>query len=188
MKDFNLFYSRLSQIKNISSGLSQNLIYGLKGIIIIAVILLIINFIDAYKKKKVFKKYVVSSLFLILFSISLYLFVFSRLVSKEEYALYLKNKKTTIVRAEEVIDELERYRKSAEFYPSTLIELKNRKPSLKIKDAFGKNFVYFSDKHTFRISFKLPFDKGYYFYNSFNTSREKMRGYYFKYMRENPVE
>ncbi len=101
--------------------------------------------------------------------------------SKEEVREYNKRKELSLTRGEKLIYFLERFSKKAGLFPAKLSILKSVYPAVKTKHGWGKPYNYTSNGITFRLSFSIPNDDGYYFYNS-ATGEQRYKGYLFKYM------
>ncbi len=164
----------------INTGLSLKYIYAIKTLLALASTGLFVILLDAFRKKKRKRLWIVFPVFLLTCASTILVFSLN-LRSKEEIRDFNKRKTLSLNRGEKIISFIEMYSKAKGLYPKKISSLKSAYPQIKLTDGWGNEYVYSSNGITFRLSFAIPGDKGYYFYNS-ATGSGRYQGYLFKYM------
>jgi len=159
--------------------LSKDLIVFIKILsAIISTGAIIYSLVEFYKKRYKTSLFGISVFipFIVLLSLSFT----SHFTSKEEKKEYEERKKITFDRGELIITAIEAYYKKYNRYPEKINDIKKVFSTIDTTDAWGNQYEYSTDSIIYSVSFRLPGEKGYYFYNSSSTGL--LKGYLFKYM------
>ncbi len=167
------------------TGIPGNYLIAIKGAVLITFLIVLLSFVKAWQKRER-TKIIIRVLILIPMMLASYVVFGLRLKSLEFDRDFKRRRKITFERGEQIIAAIKIYNTRLNKYPDSLYSLTVVRRDIKLKDGWGRAYVYKKHGPTYRLSFKLPHDDGYYFYNS-ATGTLRFQGHLFKYMHDDIV-